>query len=174
MYKKFLLLVATPLLLSAGGLDFVSGEVNDHTEVFGDSTINPSTKTITVNASMGEEIETLQGSFSIKTLDLISDNSDRDEHMYEALFASSQPNIVFTITQVTKNNDAYDIDGVLSLNGQSKPIHSLATISKENNNIALKGSFAINMSDHGVKPPKLLFLTVRNRVDITYEFILKK
>ena len=174
MYKKFLLLAATPLLLSAGNLSFVRGEVKAHTEVFGDSSINPATKTMSVDASMNGDIESLTGSFTIKTLDLISDKSDRDAYMYEALAATVHPTIVVTITKVIKDNNAYTVDGTLTLNGQSKPMHSLATISKSDNTLALKGSFAINMTDHGVKPPKLLFLTVRNRVDITYNVTLKK
>jgi polyisoprenoid-binding protein YceI len=173
MYKRVLLLTAIPFLLNAANLTLINGEIKAHTKVFGDSNINPSTKTIKATVSIDDTIESLKGKFTIKVLDLKSSKSDRDEHMYEALEAKNYPNIVVDIQSVIKIEDRYKLDGTVTLHGITKPLSSIATISKNGNKISLKGGFSVNMKDHGIKPIKLLFLTVRERVDIDYELKLK-
>ena len=173
MYKKILLLVAVPFLLSAANLTLVQGEIKAHTKVFGDSNINPSTKVITVVASMDDAIESLKGKFSIKAQDLKSSKSDRDEHMHEALEVTKYPEIVVDIQSVVKIGDAYKLDGTVTLHGVTKPLSTIAQINKNENGLTINGSFSVNTTEHGMKPIKLLFLTVRERIDITYDLKLK-
>jgi len=173
MYKKVLLLLATPFLLNAASLTLTKGEIQAHTKVFGDSNINPSTKVIKADISMDDAIESLRGEFSIKVLDLKSSKTDRDEHMYEALEATSYPDIIVDIQNIVKIEDQYKLDGTVTLHGVTKPLSTIATIDKDENGLSLKGSFSLEMKDHGIKPIKLLFLTVRDRVDITYDLVMK-
>jgi polyisoprenoid-binding protein YceI len=173
MYRKIILLVATPLLLSAGSLSLTQGEIKTHTEVFGDSNINPSTKIITVEASIDDAIESLSGKFSIKTLDLKSKKEDRDEHMHEALEATKYPEIVVDIQNITKVENLYKLSGTVTLHGVTKPLTTIAEINKNKNDLSVNGSFFVNTTEHGMEPIKLLFLTVRERIDITYDLQLK-
>jgi polyisoprenoid-binding protein YceI len=172
MYKKIILLIATPLLLSAGSLALTQGEIKAHTEIFGDSNINPATKIVQVEATMDEAITSLKGQFTIKAADLKSDNSDRDEHMRETLEVNDYPFITVDIQNITQVGDLYKLDGTVLLHGVTKPISTMATITKTDS-ISITGSFAIKLTDHGVKPPTLLFLSVRDRIDITYDLELK-
>ena len=173
MYKKILMLAATPFLLNAASLSLTQGEIKAHTEVFGDSNINPSTKSIVVQASMDETIESLKGQFSIKAIDLRSTKSNRDEHMHEALEVTKYPQIIVDIQSVLKIEDAYKLDGTVTLHGVTKALSTIAQINKSENGLAINGSFSVNTTGHGMKPIKLLFLTVRERVDITYDLLLK-
>jgi len=173
MYKKIILLAAVPFLLSAANLTLTDGEIKAHTKVFGDSNINPSTKIITVDVSMDDTIESLKGKFSIKAKDLKSSKSDRDEHMHEALEVTKYPEIIVDIQSVIKIEDAYKLDGTVTLHGVTKPLNTIAQINKNEDGLTINGSFSVNTTEHGMKPIKLLFLTVRERIDITYDLLLK-
>lgn len=173
MYKKILLLVAVPFLLCATNLSFTQGEIKAHTEIFGDSNINPSTKVVMMEASIDDSIESLRGKFTIKATDLKSSNSDRDEHMHETIDAANYPLIVVNIQNVTKSADMYQLDGTVMLHGVTRALSTMATINKNTTGLSISGSFAVNLTDHQIKPPKLLFLTVRDRIDITYNLELK-
>jgi len=173
MYKKLLFLAAMPFLLNAGNLTLTQGEIMTHTKVFGDSDINPGTNIIQVEATVDEAIESLKGTFTINSADLKSSKSDRDEHMYETLEVTKYPKIIVDIQSVSKIAEQYKLNGLVTLHGVTKPLNTIATITKDATGISLKGGFAVKMTDHGVKPPKLLFLTVRDRIDITYDLQLK-
>jgi len=173
MYKKLLFLVAMPFLLNAGNLTLTQGEIIAHTKVFGDSNIKPGTNIIKVEATMEGTIESLKGTFSIKSADLKSTKTDRDEHMYETLEVAQYPDIIVDIQSISKISEQYKLNGSVTLHGVSQPLNTIATITKDANGVSLKGGFAVKMTDHSIKPPKLLFLTVGNRIDITYDLQLK-
>jgi polyisoprenoid-binding protein YceI len=72
-----------------------------------------------------------------------------------------------------KIGDAYKLDGTVTLHGVTKPLSTIAQIDKDENGVTINGSFSVNTTEHGMKPIKLLFLTVRERIDITYDLKLK-
>lgn len=170
---KVLVLICLGIFSYANSLNVVNGEVKAHTEVFGDSKINPSTKDVKGELTMNDSIESLKGKIYFKTLSLISDTKDRDAHMYELLNSTKYDQISFNLLNVIKSDSGYEISGVLTLNGVSKSISSKSTIINENALINLKGDFAIKLTDFGMKPPKLLFLTVRDQIDINYDINIK-
>lgn len=171
---KILVLLGLGIAAFATSLNIQKGEITAHTEVFGDSEINPATKEINSFLSINDDIKSIQGKIYFDSISLISQKRDRDGNMYELLNIEKYKTISFDIKSIIKNETNYDINGVLTLNGISKNITSKSEISDQNNIILLKGNFSFNLTDFGLEPPKLLFLTVRNQIDITYDIVLIK
>ncbi|MFV0564129.1 YceI family protein [Malaciobacter mytili] len=167
MYK-LILVALLAVFANAQSLNFSTGKIEAHTEIFGDSNINPFSENIQSTLSIKEKIDSLKGVIKINTLSLHSNNEKRDEHMYELLNTTLHPQISFEITSLTKIEEFYEIQGVLTLNGVKQVIMSKANILEENNHIILNGDFSINLTSFELKPPKLLFLTVRDRINIKY------
>lgn len=176
MLRKLLLILSIfPLVLIAGKIELLDGQIKAHTEVFGDSTIDPSTNHISTNLFMDSDITSIKGLISTKAASLISDNKDRDKHMYEALSIEKYPDIKYNINNVTKTEDGYFIDGVFELHGINKHLKVKSNISKnENGLIHLKSKFTIKTSEYEIEPITLLFLTVRDEVDINVSLTLKE
>lgn len=162
----FAFLAATQLL--GGSLQFVDGEIKAHTEVLGDSTIDPSTKIINVDLNLeSTNVESLQGTISFDILNFVSDSSSRDKSMYETLGMDKFKTISLEILKVTQNHNNYLINAQLNLHGTSKKISIPASIANNGDTIEILANFSILMSDYGITPPTLLFLTVRDLVEIS-------
>ena len=173
MLKLFLLLIFV-VSVNANSFSLFQGEVRAHTEVFGDSTINPKSTKINSLLLMPKGVESLKGSISFDALSLVSDNLDRDEHMYEALNVKNHTFISFQIKSVQKQGTEYLLKGKLTLNGTQKDIESLVSVVQKEGTLELAGTFSIMMSDFNIEPPTLLFLTVRDQVDIEYTLNYKE
>lgn len=167
MFKIFSLLFVA-VFLNAGHLTIQEGNIKAHTEVFGDSTIDPETKDISSYLTIEDSIESIKGLVSIKSISLKSDNEKRDGNMYETINANNHPLISFKFENIEKNEDSYLITGILNLNGKNKEIKSIAKIEDLSNALKINGNFSFNLTDFGIEPPTLLFLTVRNQIDIAY------
>ena len=172
---KLVFICFLALLSYANEVSLMDGEIKAHTEVFGDSTIDPITKQIQVSLTKENAFESLRGSIKIQTLSLKSDNTKRDEHMYEALNAKTYPSIIFTIQTIKPlQNNSYAIEGVLKFNNVEKQISSIATLKEDKNSFTIKGSFEILLTQFHLSPPTLLFLSVRDQVDIVYSLDLQE
>ncbi|WP_419769811.1 MAG: YceI family protein [Candidatus Marinarcus sp.] len=169
MFKKILVLIAVPFWAFALNLSLQNGEIKAHTEIFGDSAINPSSTKISADLVMEDTPESIKGEISILGADLTSDNAKRDEHMYETLNVSTQPKISFTIESIRLGEEKYIISGKLSLNGVTKEVKAMSSIDQNESSVAMKGMFYIKMSDYGIEPPTLLFLKVRDQVDLNFD-----
>ncbi|MGB5507057.1 MAG: YceI family protein [Sulfurovum sp.] len=167
MKKAFLLVImATTTYLTAGNLVVTNGQVKAHTEVFGDSSINPSTTGLNSHLTMGKNIESIRGSIDISMSILKSDNKDRDEHMLEAIEDVKYPVAKYTFKDVVKSDNGYIVNGILYFHGVKKPLVIQAKIMKSNKKVNFKGTSSFLMSSYDVKPPKMLFLTVRDQIDL--------
>ena len=178
MFSKIALAVlATSLLTSASfarEVNYKDGFIQAQTEILGDSNIAPKSSHIVTKLTMDGSVETLKGEISLELLTLKSENEKRDEHMYEALKAKENKNSVFTLKEVKKEADSYHLLGTLLLNKQTKAIDAKAEITEQESLLKLKGGFNIKMSEFGIEPPTLLFLSVRDEVAITYDLDLAK
>jgi polyisoprenoid-binding protein YceI len=116
----------------------------------------------------------LNGKVWIQTLDLKSTNEKRDVNMYELLNATIHPNISFEIKSVQKVQDSYTLNGILTLNGISKEVSSNVKIVEGSDSLSMDGGFSIELTDYGIEPPKMFFLKVRNKIDISYFLSFKK
>lgn len=178
MFSKIALAVLATSLLSsasfASDLHYKEGFIQAQTEILGDSNIAPKSSNILTKLSIDTTPESLKGDISLELLSLKSENEKRDEHMYEALHAKEHPSTNFKIKEVKKEADGYHLVGVLSLNKQTKEVDTKADITEQDNLLKLKGGFSIKMSDFGIEPPTLLFLSVRDEVVISYDLALAK
>jgi polyisoprenoid-binding protein YceI len=100
-----------------------------------------------------------------------------DNKTYEALKATTNPEILFTLSapmqllQVRDCQTAIAVKGELMLAGISKPVTmQVNTFEIRQGNLSFEGSQRIKMSDYGVKPPTALFGTMRAGPDITIHF----
>jgi len=168
MFRRLVLvLMAFGIYAQASNLVFKKGNIIAHTEVFGDSSIDPATKNILASLSMDrQETTTLKGKVSVSLASLLSDNSKRDSHMQEVLESNKFPNAAYYITSVESANGKYKINGMLDLHNVKKNITFSAEIVNDGNNVNLKIHGSFLMSEFGIEPPKLLFLKVRDKVDI--------
>ena len=174
MFKKIVLILAFCMGASASNLTVTKGEITAHTEVFGDSEINPYTKNIQSSLTMNDKIESIKGQIFFDTLTMVSTKKDRDDHMYKLLNVEKYKTVTFDITSVVRNGLNYDINGILTLSGVSKEITVKSNIIEENGQIILDGGFSFNLTDFKLEPPTMLVLTVRNQIDIIYKIDLKK
>lgn len=95
--------------------------------------------------------------------------------MHETMDASGFPKALFEVKEViVKEGGTYLIKGVLSLHGVTKPLNFEGTIASEGSKVRIKASGMIKMSDFGIKPPKMVFLTVRDQVDLSVDVVLKR
>ena len=172
--SKILIILCLSLAAIASSLNIKKGEIIAHTEVFGDSQISPSTKEINTFLTIQKEVESIRGKIYFDTITLISQKRDRDSNMYELLNFQKYKNISFDISNIVKNENGYDINGDLTLNGITKNITTNGEIINNKDAILLKGGFSFNLTDFNLEPPTMFFLTVRNQIDISYNIQLKK
>ena len=171
---KLLVILSLGLFASANNLTIQNGEIKAHTEVFGDSQINPTTKNIKTELTIEDSIESIKGKIYFETLSLISEKKDRDANMYTLLNAEKFKTISFDIRSITKTSEAYEIKGALTLNGITKNIKAKINIIEQNNKITLNGGFSFNLTDFSIEPPVMMFLTVRNQIDVSYNIVLSE
>jgi len=174
MKKLILLSLLTVSSLMAGKLTVIQGTVQAHTEVFGDSTINPKTNAISSHLTMNENIESIRGSIDVGISKLKSDNEERDEHMVEAIESKKYPSSTFTFNTVAKTSKGYDISGILDFHGVKKPLTVHADIKEDTKSLSIKGKASFLLSSYNIKPIKMLFLTVRDRIDLKINIQFKK
>jgi polyisoprenoid-binding protein YceI len=107
--------------------------------------------------------------------DLISDNKKRDEHMQEELESASFSKAVFDIKEVVaKGGNSYALKGTMTLHGVSKPLSFDGTVVEEGGKVHIKAASSLKMTDFGIKPIKMMFLTVRDQVDLSVDVSLKR
>ena len=174
MFKKLVFTLTLGLSLYASNLSVSNSAIMAQTEVFGDSQITPIRRDIKGELTIENSLESIRGNIYFKTITLISDKKDRDKNMYKLLNVDKFETISFDIKNIIKNENNYDISGILTLNGISKDIIVKSDISEEKSNILLNGKFSFNLTDFNLEPPSMLFLKVRNQIDITYKIYLKR
>src|SRR3989339_95456 len=158
--KKIVSLGAVLLAASAfaGNLTFESGSIKAHTEVFGDSSIDPTAKKATSHLSMDATPATLKGTIEVSMSDLVSDNKKRDANMQETLESSTFPKAVFEVKEVVaKGGDNVILKGAMNLHGVTKPMSFEGTVSEEASKVRIKVKSSMKMTDFGIKG--ILFCT---------------
>ena len=171
---KILIILCLGLAAIASNLNVQKGEIIAHTEVFGDSQINPTTKEINSFLTMQNDIQSIRGKIYFDTISLISQKRDRDSNMYELLNSEKFKTISFDITSIVKNETTYDISGELTLNGITKNFTFKSEIINNKDTILLNGGFSFNLTDFNLEPHTMFFLKVRNQIDISFNIELKK
>jgi polyisoprenoid-binding protein YceI len=171
---KILVILSLGLAAIAANLNIQKGEIIAHTEVFGESQIDPSSKSIKAELTIDDKIESIKGKIYFETISLISQKEGRDKSMYELLNIEKYKTISFDMLSVVKNEKNYTLNGNLTLNGTTKNITIQSNIQELNNQLLLDGDFSFNLTDFKLEPPTFLFLTVRNKIDINYNIEFNK
>jgi polyisoprenoid-binding protein YceI len=171
---KLILVLALSFCAFANSLELQQGEIIAHTEVFGDSEIDPKTKDISSILSKDKNIESIRGDININFISLKSQKEDRDQHMYKLFYTKLYPKVSFEIKSIKKQESNYQINGILTLNNTKRNISSFANINEEKNSLNIGGNFSIKLTQFNIEPPTLLFLTVRDQIDIKYNLSYTK
>lgn len=174
MLVKLLLSLSLIATLSVAQTpSFKEGSIKAHTEILGDSAIEPKSTKLQSRLSLRDtSIESLRGELILPLSTLKSDNEKRDSHMYETLHTKESPNTSFKILSATPMQDGYQLIGILTLNQKPKEVKTLAKIDATKETVKLVGDFSFNLSDFSLEPPTLLFLSVRDQIDIHYDVTL--
>ncbi len=167
--KKILLVLLLSLPLLGTNLVLKNGYVAAHTEMMMDSTIDPVNNYLEADVTIeGNDISSLKGKFWVEMGLFTSDDADRDKNMYESVETDKYKLATYTITNVTKTEekDIYTINGVLSFHGVEKPLSAKAKITVVNGSLTIDATSKILVSDFGIEPPCLVFICVRDQVDL--------
>jgi polyisoprenoid-binding protein YceI len=174
MKKTLLLLLLTASSLLAGKLTVTQGIVHAHTEVFGDSSIDPKTTSITSHLTMSKGIESLKGSVVIGMTKLKSEKEGRDKNMFEALEIAKYTTSTFTFKKVEKTSKGYAISGILDFHGVKKPLTIYSDIKNDKKSLTIQGKASFLLSAYNIKPISMFFLTVRDQIDLKINVSFKK
>lgn len=86
----------------------------------------------------------------------------RGEIQHDVLDARRYPDIRFASTQVTRTGDGYQIDGQLTLHGQTRPLR-VTTRAAGQTQVA---EVTLHQPDYGIKPYKALLGALKVRADV--------
>jgi polyisoprenoid-binding protein YceI len=95
--------------------------------------------------------------------------------MHEAMESDKFPKASFEIKEViAKAGDNVILKGVMSMHGVTRAMSFEGSVSEEASKVRLKAKSMMKMSDFGITPPKMVFLTVRDQVDLSVDIVLKR
>lgn len=127
-------------------------------------------------------IEELQG--AVRTVDLLipiagldCGNGQMDGHMRDALRMEDHPEIRFRMdgyaVTPAEAGARVDMRGDLTIAGRTLVRSVPATVTRlENGNLRVEGGVPLDMTDFGVRPPRLMFGTLRVHDDVVVNFDL--
>jgi polyisoprenoid-binding protein YceI len=106
-------------------------------------------------------------------------NGTMNEHMRKAIKLAEFKTIEFRLTDydVARGSNGINgtINGTLLLGGVTKPITMKAEGKPEGGMLHVTGSYDLNMTEYGLKPPTLMFgrIKVGQTVKVNYDLLLK-
>lgn len=168
--KKIIVLLFLAVFAFSASLELKKGSVMGHTEMMMEKNIDPINNNLQADITIdGDDITTLKGKFWVETRLFSSDNSDRDKNMYKDLEVDKFKLATYTISSIKKNDskDSYTINGELDFHGIKKPLVANSKIVSQNGTLKLEASSSMKISDFGIKMPCLVFMCVRDQVDLS-------
>ena len=116
----------------------------------------------------------------IPVADMHSEKSGLDKNMRKALQADQNPRIACHLERYTVEGaaaaDSFVVRaaGTLAVSGVPKPVEVVAQAWRETAGIRFRGSCAVLMSDHGIKPPTMMMGTIKtgDRVVVHFDLVL--
>ena len=167
--KKIFITLLVSLPLFAGNLQLQEGFVAAHTEATIGGSIDPLNTALQADIHINEnDITSLNGKFWIEMNLFFSDNEDRDENMYEAMNTKQFPLATYTLNKVTKTEgtDAYTLEGNLNFFGNERPLTLSAQITFKEGKLVINATSKFLVSDYEMQAPCLLFICVRDEIDL--------
>ncbi|MBL4643954.1 MAG: YceI family protein [Flavobacteriaceae bacterium] len=80
----------------------------------------------------------------------------------------------FSMDQLTSSDKEFRIKGKLTIRGVSKNIEIKSQIKKQENTITITSNFTATPEDFGIKIPNIVRNKIAKKVDISFNFVLKK
>ena len=144
--------------------------------------------TIAPNPAKGFEAGVLEGEKALQSVTvkvpvagIDCGNETMDDHLRKALKAGDHPEITYTLgtyeLRDAEGGVAVTSEGRLTIAGQERPITMDVTVSADGKGgLRVKGEQKIDMTDFGVKPPKLMLgtLKVGEMVKVSFDMPLKR
>lgn len=106
--------------------------------------------------TVAKEIKSVSAQIDVMTFN--SGNSNRDSHAMEVIDAITYPDVNFSSTSFTRNNDSLKVMGKLTFHGITKDIVMAAVTKWSPEKLEVKGSFHISLTDFSVERPSLLMI----------------
>jgi polyisoprenoid-binding protein YceI len=115
-------------------------------------------------------------SLSIAVDQIDCKNGKMNEHMREALKAGKNPTILWRLSSYRIEGTSVIMAGTLTIAGKENPIELRGTGGLNNGTITLKGTKVLKMTEFGVKPPSLMFGTMKvaDPVTVSYDLVLNQ
>jgi polyisoprenoid-binding protein YceI len=169
MMKNVFLALLLSIPLFATDLVIKDGYIAAHTEMLLDNRIDPINNYLYAEINIQDnDITTMRGKFWVEMKYFTSENSNRDESMYEELEIDKYKMAIFTISKVTKTEfkDGYIIDGILNFHGQEKSLGGEAEIKFEDGHMTINATSTMLVSNFGIEMPCIFFMCVRDEVEL--------
>ncbi len=114
------------------------------------------------------ELATMKTGIGMRDRDMREDYLETDKYpraVYDAKIIAIDP----------LGNNSYRVtaEGDFSIHGVSQPREIIATVEMEQNDFHVVSAFTVNLKDHNIKVPKLLFLRIGEVIKIELDFHLK-
>jgi polyisoprenoid-binding protein YceI len=108
----------------------------------------------------------------IPVTSLKSPRSGLDGNMYKALKSDQHREITFRLKGLTPKDaaGAFTAAGVLRVAGVERDVTLDLTLGRSGQNLVVRGTTDILMTDFGIDPPRALLGTVRSSPDVTIKF----
>lgn len=105
-----------------------------------------------------------------------SGNGSRDSHMAEAAESYIFKNVVFQSTAMTpapSRGDTlfWNVSGKLNFHGVTRPLSTVVRVLSSGNDLHAFGRFQVSLTEHGIKPPRLMMVPVRDQFDIRFDVL---
>ena len=108
-----------------------------------------------------------------KVSDFKSGNSSLDSNSLRVLDALQFPNVIFTSTNVIKDNRQIIFEGVMNFHGIEKEFSILAEVTKLDEITQLSGKFIVSLTEFLVKRPSLLTRKIDDEINLEFDLYFK-
>ncbi len=174
--KKLLIVLLLSLPIFAYDLQQKSGLVEAHTEQLMDSNINITNNNLHAQLKIEDkQITTLSGKFWVDVVAFESEKEDRDKNMYKSIGASEFKMATYTISNIMMSDadGGYIINGKLNFHGQERELRAEGKIFFKDDILTIDMTSVIYMSEYGVEMPCMIFMCVRDQIDLTIKATFK-
>jgi polyisoprenoid-binding protein YceI len=139
-----------------------------------DKTIDPKNSSLHGDLTIQNgDVTTIKGKFWLDMNLFKSDNSKRDDNMYKDVKTDKFKLASYTVSNITKNDNDYTMHGKLSFYGQERDLSAKAKINLKDGAVVLDATSSFKPSDFGLKMPCMVFMCVRDQIDLVIKAELK-
>ncbi len=167
-----------PLALSKAKIT-IDGTSNVHDWTATTSTVRLAQAKVSVDAKGAGFWDAVVKPAAIETFEVVipvttltSPRSGLDANMYKALKSDQHKEITFRLESLTPKATAgaFTAAGVLRVAGVERDVTLDITLGRSGQNLVVRGTTEILMTDFGIDPPRALLGTVRSSPNVTIKF----